>query len=252
MPKKRFFSRATALRFVPFLLVVALLSQHYLALFSSEKWGLLSLAMDPRLFYAMAAILAVFAILTLFFPFEMYIHASFCLFWGALRIVDGELSEALAICALGCIFLYKRGFFALRRRPKIAFMALAFAAAVAAQARLEYVDMLACLQRLAELGIIALLIYFLLKPEFRIIAMDRRRLRLSLDMERFNDDDRRALQKILDGKKYEAIAIEENKSPVTFKRYVRKLFSKLEISGRDEFVSLYSGHTIYLGDEEQD
>ncbi|MCL2557442.1 MAG: hypothetical protein FWE09_03095 [Treponema sp.] len=249
---KRVFCKATVFRLAPFLLALALLAEHYLPFLLWGAGDFRSLLIGQRLFYAPAAALAILATLTIFFPYKLSIHAAFCLLWGFLRIADGEFTGALAMCLLGCLLLYKHGFFRSKGRLKLAALATAFAAAFVSQARLADAGMLLRLFELAELGIIACLFVILLEPEIRAIRKERRKRRLALKANMFDEKDRRILQKVLAGAKYDAIAIEEKMSTSALKKSLRRIFLELGVGGRAEFVALHTNHEIYMEEEEAD
>ena len=76
------------------------------------------------------------------------------------------------------------------------------------------------------------------------IRKNRRSRILTLNHAKFTENDVEILRKILDGKKYEAIAHEMGKTLPTLKRHISRLFDLLQVSDRVSFVSRYSGFTI--------
>ncbi|MDR2536781.1 MAG: hypothetical protein LBC46_00590 [Treponema sp.] len=71
--------------------------------------------------------------------------------------------------------------------------------------------------------------------------------KLLLPKPMFSQRDVRILQSILERKKYECIADEQNISLSSVKKRVRFLYDYLNLRNRASFMSVYEGHTIELG-----
>jgi len=246
MTKERNFSKMATFYLGPYLLAGLFLAEHYLPYPFSVGRDFQSLFMGSKLFYVPMALLTILASLAVLFPYKLYIHASFCFLWGLFRIMDGELTEALFLCLFGCLFLYRNGFFRSKKRIKLIAIVAAIVTVAVLQAILLNPGKIIRLFSLAEFCIIACFSVVILRPELKAIEMEKRKRRLILEVGKFNEKDRRILQKILDGEKYDAIANEEKMAISTFKKYVHRLFLALGVSGRVDFVALHANHEVCL------
>ncbi|MCL2602058.1 MAG: hypothetical protein FWD91_04510 [Treponema sp.] len=238
-------------RVSPALLMIILFSGFVAQRVVYDRYDFPNQIIAPEHYVILAVIIGVMAIATIAFPYRFWIHAAFCLLWGLVRIADGELTTPLLLHFFGYVFLFRMGFFKSHEVLKLSSGMLLLMGAIASQYRLATGVFGS---RILHFSLIFLLLFFvtvILRPEIHLIRKSRREPVLRLKASRFTEKDAEILRKILEGKKYEAIALEEGKSIPTFKRYVRRLFDMLQVSDRVSFISKYMNYTIILEDDEE-
>lgn len=200
----------------------------------------------PESFFIPVILVGVMVILTIFFPYQFYIHGILCLLLGLIRLIDGGLTNALLIHLFGYIFLYRQGFFKTHGCIKLSIGGIIIIAAIASQARFEDVVLLPRLVHFIGSILIIAVTIILLKPEIQIIKKKKRKMVLTLPADLVTEKDAEILIKILAGEKYEAIANDEDLSLSTLKKNVRRLFNILRVNDRINFISLYANHEVVI------
>jgi len=245
MRKTTYVSTAALWRFAPLAISFVLMLDYYMWVANLSCFQ--GVLITPERFFIPATITGIIAIITVFFPYQFYIHATFCLSLGLLQIIDGEMANALAVYIFGYVFLYRKGFFKSHKRLKLLAGGMLVAAAILSQARLDH-DVTSRLIQLASIPVIIFLATVILRPELQAIhqaTQDKRRDKtLTLRHELFTEKDVAILKKILAGHKYEAIAKEEGMVLSTFKKHTRRLFGILRVNDRITFMALYANHQI--------
>jgi DNA-binding CsgD family transcriptional regulator len=185
-------------------------------------------------------------VLLIIFPFQFYIYAVFCCLWGLLRIMDGGSVAGLCGYLLGCAFAARQGFFKVHQKIKIGIVFLVLCVAIATQYRYGLALLARNLLLCFEFSLLAAVSLLLAWPQIQKLRATQKESVLKLPTSEFKPRDVTILQRILEGKKYDAVANECAISVHTLKHEVRALFQKLKISDRTTFLSTYAGHTILL------
>jgi DNA-binding CsgD family transcriptional regulator len=145
----------------------------------------------------------------------------------------------------GYIFLYRQGFFNKNKKKKLLIGGLIIIIAIASQLRITGVDLLSRIFHFVGFMTVILLTFVILRPEIQVIRKKRRSKILVLPPD-FKEKDAIILRKILIGTKYEVIANEEKLSLSTLKKQIRRMFYKLEVGGRYDFLLRYVDHKVVL------
>ncbi|MCL2193402.1 MAG: hypothetical protein FWB78_08410 [Treponema sp.] len=236
-------------RFAPFAVSIVLLVDYYMRVIGFPCFQ--GVLITPERFFIPVIITSIIAIATVFFPYQFYFHAMFCLSLGLLQLIDGEMTNALAVYFFGYIFLYRQGFFRSWKWPKLFIGILLIAIAVVSQSRLPHIDILPRLIQFADVPIILFLVAIILRPEIQAIQEKKRGMTLTLRQDLFTEKDAVILKKILAGNKYEAIAKAEGMVLSTFKKHTRRLFDILRVNDRITFMALYANHQIIIGNDDK-
>ena len=207
------------------------------------------LIITPERHIIVIVFIAVAAAATIAFPYQFWIHATFCMTWGLVRIADGELATPLILYLFGSVFLFRMGFFKRHEIPKMISGSVLLVAAILSQYRLQSGIFGPRMMHFSLILIMMFLVVIVLYPEIKMIRIRRRECILSLDPDRFTKEDADILRRVLAGEKYEAIA-KDMKIPIsTMKRHISRMFNALQVSDRISFLSRYAEHTIVRGEE---
>jgi hypothetical protein len=190
--------------------------------------------------YAVAGILFI---VSMFFPRELYLHGGLCWLWGLLRIIDGGSIAAVAVHALGYLFLLRRGLFRTHLRTKVMVASLLFVAAFVSQLRYGVWFLVDRGLQLFDFSLLAAVAVLLFYP---VIRGSREPLVLYLDAARFSVQDVAILQKVLSNEKYQSIASDYGLGTSTFKKRIGGLYAELGVQDRMDFMARYSRYTIEL------
>ena len=241
MEKATYVSTTALWRFAPLAIAFLLMVDYYMWVVNLSCFQ--GVLITPERFFIPATLTGIIAIATVFFPYQYYFHAMFCLSFGLLQFIDGEMANALAVYLFGFVFLYRKGFFSSWKWLKLFVGGLLVVAAILSQARLSH-DVASRLIQFADVPIIIFLVAIILKPELQAIQEKKRDKTLILRHDLFTEKDVVILKKILAGHKYEAIAKEEGMFLSTFKKHTRRLFGILRVNDRISFMALYANHQI--------
>ena len=202
-------------------------------------------------YFIVIACIAVAAIATIVFPYQFWIHAVFCMTWGLVRIADGELTTPLVLYLFGSLFLFRMGFFKTHEVLKVASGIMLLVAAIISQYRLYPGVFGPRIMHFSLILVLLFLVVVVLQPEIQIIRSNRRARILSLNSERFREEDAEILRRVLAGEKYEAIAKDLARPVSTIKRHIGRMFDALQVSDRVSFLSRYADHTIIVQEKEE-
>lgn len=195
-------------------------------------------------FYAVAGLLFI---VSMFFPRELYIHGGLCWSWGLIRIIDGGSMAAIAVHLLGYLFLFRRGLFRTHRRAKVFVATLVLIAAFASQIRYSVKFLVEQSLELFDFSLLVVVALLIFHPERRRFPQRQDGpIFLRLDPAHFTVQDVAILQKVLNNDKYQRIASEYNIGISTFKKRVGRLYAKLEVQDRMDFMARYADCTIAL------
>ena len=250
MGKATYVSTTALWRFAPLAIAFLLMADYYMRVINLSCFE--GILITPERFFIPATLTGIIAIVTVFFPYQYYLHATFCLSLGLLQFIDGEMANALAVYLFGFVFLHRKGFFGSWKWFKLLVGGVLVVAAILSQARLSH-DVASRLIQLANLPIIIFFVTVILKPELQAIHVQekKRDKTLVLRHDLFTEKDVVILKKILAGHKYEAIAKEEGMFLSTFKKHTRRLFGILRVNDRISFMALYANHRIVIDDDDE-
>jgi DNA-binding NarL/FixJ family response regulator len=84
----------------------------------------------------------------------------------------------------------------------------------------------------------------LFRPELNKV---RQITTLTLNPAQFTERDAEILRKILGGQKYEAIAREHGVAEVTLKKLIKRLYNRIGVEDRTNFLARYANFSIQVG-----
>ena len=220
--------------------------------------------------------------LLVIFPLQFYIYTFFCCLWGVLNIAEGGSALSVLMYGLGLFFAWKKGFFATRWRVKLSLASIPLIVALFSQLRYGREAFLTSLIDLFGLFNIMAIVVFLARHELEILrknktlSMDMQQFpsatevvkhpslslseseavrppslslsenKLTLPRNRFKRKDAAIAQGILEGKKYVAIASEQEMGLSTLKRRVKTLFAYVNVVDKSSFIAEYEGCVVEL------
>jgi len=200
---------------------------------------------DPVRFYIPIILIGIMLLCMIFFPYKFQLHGAFCWFFGLLLLIDGGLIVSLSIHLFGYAFLYRHGFFNTNKKIKLFVGGLIIAAAIASQARIPAIDILARLFYFAAFFSILISAIVIMQPEIQLIRKKRREKILVLPSN-FTESDAEVLRKILANIKYEVLAKEKNMSLSKFKRYTKQMYNSIKLNDHMDFMIRYKDHKIII------
>jgi hypothetical protein len=193
-------------------------------------------------------------------PLQFYIYTFLCCLWGVINIVEGGSALGVLMYGLGLFFALKKGFFATRWKLKLSLASIPLIVALCSQFRYGWKTFLGSFIDILGLFIIMAIVVFLARHELQNLrknktpSMDMQQLPsakvLTLPRDKFKRKDVAIAQGILEGKKYLAIANEQNMGLSSLKRRAKMLFTYVNVTNGQSFIATYEDCAVELENSE--
>lgn len=178
------------------------------------------------------------------FPLCFWIYAVIACFWGLEHVIDGGDVCGLILYGIGLAFAYKQGLFTRFTKIKVIIAVLLVMGGIGSQYRYGTDHLLKTVLRcvfLALMGGVGILLFL---PEIQKMRAHEEEAS-SEPPERstilLSAEERAVAECMLKGDKYDRIAIDLNISVPTVKRRAKRLFERLQVTNREEFLDRYGG-----------